>query len=317
MNYLITGGAGFIGSHLVDRLIEKGNLVAVIDNLSTGKIENLNLEAVFYNIDICDSKVKEIFKKEKPEIVFHLAAQIDVRKSVDDPINDARTNILGSLNIIENARINNTKKIIFASTGGVMYGDAKIIPTPESYPAQPQCPYGIGKLAVEYYLNYYNNVLGLKYAALRLGNVYGPRQDKNGEAGVVAIFCGKMLAHQNCIINGDGLQTRDYVYIKDIVAAMELAGQSEKTEIYNIGTGIETNVNEIYSELARLIEPNVKSIYGTEKAGDHRRGSLDSSKAYLGLNWKPRYDIENGLSETVEWFKNLAGRQPQFDENSY
>lgn len=299
---LVTGGAGFIGSHLVDKLIEKGNRVAVIDNLSTGKIENLNPEAVFYNVDICDPKIKEIFAKEKPERVFHLAAQIDVRNSVEDPINDAKTNILGSLNIIEGARINNVKKIIFASTGGVMYGNAKIIPTPESYPAQPQCPYGVGKLAVEYYLNYYHNVFALRYAALRLGNVYGPRQDKNGEAGVVAIFCAKMINKHNCVINGDGRQTRDYVYVKDVVEAILIVANDDNIGIYNIGTGIETNVNTIHSKIRAIIGGAQEAAHGPAKAGDHRRGSLDSSKAKKELAWEPKYSLEEGIKETTEWF---------------
>lgn len=309
MKIIVTGGAGFIGSHLVDRLIEEGNEVTVIDNLSTGKIENLNPKASFYNVDICDTKVKEIFEKEKPEMVFHLAAQISVRNSVDDPANDARINILGSLNIIENSKTQKIKKFVFISTGGVMYGDATVIPTPESYPAQPHCPYGVGKLSVEYYLNYYNNVFGLGYVALRLGNVYGPRQDKNGEAGVVAIFCGKMLTGKNCIINGDGLQTRDYVYIKDIVDGITLASKGDKTGTYNIGTGIETDVNTIYSNLQTILSFNNEAVHGPAKAGDHRRGSLDASKAKNDLKWQPKYDIGKGLAETAKWFKENIGKQ--------
>jgi len=300
---LITGGAGFIGSHLVDSLIERRNKIIVIDNLSTGRKENLNPKAIFYNSDICDNSLSEIFDKEKPEIIFHLAAQISVRKSVDSPLNDAKSNILGSVNVFENAKKYKVQKIIFTSTGGVMYGNADIIPTPETYSARPLCPYGICKLSAEHYLDYYHKIFGLRYMALRLANVYGPRQDKNGEAGVVAIFCGKMLAHQNCVINGDGKQTRDYIYIKDVVAALESAIKTEKTGVYNIGTGIETDVNTIHSKIAELTNSNIKPIYGPEKSGDHRRGSLDASKARAELDWKPRYAIENGLSETVKWFK--------------
>lgn len=303
---LITGGAGFIGSHLVDKLIEESNVVTVIDNLSTGKIENLNTEAVFYNVDICDPKIKEIFEKEKPEIVFHLAAQINVRKSVEEPLCDAKANILGSINVFECAKQCKVQKIVFTSTGGVMYGNADLIPTPETYPARPLCPYGICKLSVEHYLDYYQKVFGLRHAALRLGNVYGPRQDKNGEAGVVAIFCGKMLAGQNCIINGDGKQTRDYVYVKDVIRAIELFGKTAKTGVYNIGTGTETDVNTIYSNLAELTNSDINPIYGPAKDGDHRRGSLDAGKAYRELNWRPQYDIKTGFSETVEWFKNKS-----------
>lgn len=299
--FLVTGGAGFIGSHLVDRLIKEGNSVAVIDNLSTGKRENLNSEAIFYDIDVCDSKIREVFEKEKPEIIFHLAAQIDARKSVEDPVNDARVNILGSLNIVENCKVGKVKKIIFASTGGAMYGNAAVIPTPEAY-ARPLCPYGVGKLAVEYYLDSYNKVYGLPFIALRFSNVYGPRQNKNGEAGVVAIFCGKMINNQDCFINGDGKQTRDYIYVQDVIEAIMTAADSNKVDVYNIGTGIETDVNTIYSEIKTIIGDNQKAIYGPAKNGDHRRGSLDISKAREQLSWQPRYSLEKGLKETVDWF---------------
>jgi len=303
MKILVTGGAGFIGSHLVDRLIAEGNSVVVVDNLSTGKKESLNSKAVFYNTDICDDEISNIFQKEKPELVFHLAAQISVRKSVSDPIKDAKINILGSLNILENSRKYNIKKTIFASTGGVMYGNASIIPTPETYTAQPLCPYGICKLSVEHYLNYYKNIFNLKYIALRFGNVYGPRQDKNGEAGVVAIFCGKMLNNQDCVINGDGLQTRDYIYIKDVIKGLTIAAESDQTGIYNIGTGIETDVNNIYSTLKTILKVDGKAIHGTAKSGDHRRGSIDASRAQNELKWRFQYDINKGLIETANWFK--------------
>lgn len=301
---LITGGAGFIGSHLVDSLVKQKNKIIIIDDLSTGKRENLNPGAVFYNIDICDPKIKEIFEKEKPEIVFHLAAQISVRKSVDIPLDDARINILGSINVFENAKKYKTRKIIFTSTGGVMYGNADVIPTPESHPARPLCPYGICKLSVEHYLDYYQKVFGLSYAVLRLGNVYGPRQDKNGEAGVVAIFCGKMLAKKNCTIYGDGKQTRDYVYVQDIITALESVAEIGRSGVYNIGTGTETDVNTIHSRLARLTDCDIKPIYGPAKSGDHRRGSLDATKARRELKWKLEYDMERGLLKTIEWFKN-------------
>jgi len=228
MKILVTGGAGFIGSHLVDRLIKEGHKVVIIDNLSTGKKENLNPRAKFYQLDICSPKISEVFKKEKPKAVFHLAAQIDLRKSVNDPVFDANINILGSLNLIQNFLQNlkfkiQNSKFIFSSTGGAMYGNADIIPTPENYSARPISPYGIAKLSIEYYLYYYQKVFGLNFISLRYGNVYGPRQDSKGEAGVVAIFCDKILTGATSIINGNGRQTRDYVYVDDVVEANILA----------------------------------------------------------------------------------------------
>ena len=315
MKVLITGGVGFIGSHLVDRLIKEGYKIIVIDNLSTGKKENLNKKAKFYKIDICSPKISEIFKKEKPNIVFHLAAQIDVRKSVENPLESAKINILGSLNLIENfvklhfskishnfasnnvrissrfnpsshnfASNNNVRtgsrlnmsshrfaKFIFASTGGAIYGDAKVIPTPENYHQFPISPYGIEKLIVEKYLNYYFQVFRLPYVALRLANVYGPRQNSKGEAGVVAIFCDKMLRNEQLIINGDGKQTRDFVYVDDVVDAFILAMKKNKIGVYNIGVGKETNIKTIFRKLKQLTGSNCKEVYGPAKPGGTKK----------------------------------------------
>jgi len=302
MKILVTGGAGFIGSHLVDKLIDHGDQVVVIDNLSTGRKENLNPKATFYGFDICSPDIVGIFQKEKPEIVFHLAAQISVRFSVEDPANDAKTNIIGSINVLENAKKYGIKKFIFASTGGVMYGDADIIPTPETYVARPLCPYGICKLSVEHYLDYYEKVFGLRYAALRFGNVYGPRQNEKGEAGVVAIFCGKMIAGLECLINGDGKQTRDYVYVKDIVAAAIAAMSDAVAGVYNIGTGKETDVNAIFAKLKKITGSRIEKIHGPVKKGEHRRGCLNSAKAAKDFGWWPKYDLDAGLKETAGWF---------------
>lgn len=330
---IVTGGAGFIGSHLVDRLINEGYKVIVIDNLSTGKKENLNPKAKFYKIDIRSPKIFEIFKKEKPEIVFHLAAQIDIRKSVEDPFESAKINILGSLNLIENfvklyfakkshgfttdknVRISSREgshefaKFIFASTGGAIYGDAKIIPTPENYPEFPVSPYGIEKLIIEKYLNYYYQVYGLSYTALRLANVYGPRQNSKGEAGVVAIFCDKILSGKQPIINGDGKQTRDFVYVEDVVDAFILAmlacsadRKKDKVGVYNIGTCKETNINTIFRKLKKLTGSSCKEIHGSAKPGEQRRSCLDFSKAKKELGWQPKTSLDEGLLKTVEWF---------------
>ena len=303
MKILVTGGAGFIGSHLVDRLIKEGHKVVIIDNLSTGRKENLNPKAEFYKIDICSPKNSQIFQKEKPEIVFHLAAQIDVRKSVENPVENAKINILGSLNLLENCKKYKVKKIIFASTGGAIYGDANIVPTPEDYPEFPLSPYGIEKLIVDKYLNYYHKVFGLPYVSLRLANVYGPRQNSQGEAGVIAIFCGKMLSGKQPIINGDGKQTRDFVFVDDVVEANMLALKKNKVGIFNIGKAKETDVNTIFKKLKELTGLKYKEIHGPALPGEQKRSCLNYSKAQKELGWRPEYSLEKGLEITVDWFK--------------
>lgn len=303
MKILITGGAGFIGSHLVDRLIKENQRVTVIDNLSTGKKENLNPKAKLYRINICSSRVDQIFKKEKPEVVFHLAAQIDLRKSVEKPTEDAKINILGSSNILDGCRKNRVKKIIFTSTGGAIYGDVKVIPTPEDCPEFPLSPYGIEKLIIEKYLNYYHKVFGLPYIALRLANVYGPRQNSKGEAGVVAIFTDKMLSGGQPVINGSGCQTRDFVYVDDVVQAAVLGMKSKKSGIFNIGTAKETNINAIFSKLRTLVGSESRAVHTHQKAGEQRRSCLDFSKAKMVLGWYPTHNLDNGLEKTVRWFR--------------
>lgn len=298
---LVTGGAGFIGSHLVDGLIEKGNEVVAVDNLSTGKKENVNPRAVFYNKDICDAAIAEIFSKEKPEIVFHLAAQINVRKSVKDPAEDARTNIIGSINVIECFKRCGARKFIFTSTGGAIYGEADIIPTPETYREFPLSPYGIAKLAVEKYLYYYHKVFGLEYSVLRLANVYGPRQNSEGEAGVVAIFCQKMLAGIQPEIYGSGNQMRDFVYVKDVVGA-HMAAMVGGGGIYNVGTEKETSINEIFDRLKVLTGASCLKKRIQAKIGEQQRSCLDCSKIKNELHWQPEYDLNKGLGETSGWF---------------
>lgn len=260
MNILVTGGAGFIGSHVVDVLIEKGHRVSVIDDLSTGSKDNLNPKATFYKRSINDN-ISEIFEKEKPEVVFHLAAQIDLRKSVNETIFDANTNIIGALNVLENMKKFEGKKIIFSSTAAV-YGDDVKVPTNESEKEQPQSPYGIAKLSIEKYLSFYKRVHDIDFVVLRYANVYGPRQNSKGEAGVVAIFINKILSKEQPIINGSGLQTRDYVYVKDVVKANMLAFENDASGIFNVGTGIETNVNEVFKKIIELMEVRVKEVHG-------------------------------------------------------
>ena len=299
---LITGGAGFIGSHLVDELIEEGYEVVVIDNLSTGSKNNLNPLAKFYLIDIRDKKVEDIFREENPDFVFHFAAQINVRQSVEDPKEDADINIIGGLNILENCKKYNIKKIIFSSTGGAIYGDANILPTPENYSEYPLSPYGIAKLAMEKYLNYYSKVFGISFVALRFANVYGPRQNSKGEAGVVSIFCDKIFSGGDPMINGDGMQTRDFVYVLDVVSAAILALKRGKNEVFNIGTGKETNIKEIFSIIKKEANINCQEVYGPAPKGEQQRSCLDNLKAKNELGWKPEYEIENGIKETVNWF---------------
>ena len=303
---LITGGAGFIGSHLADKLIKQGYKVVVIDNLSTGRKENLNSEAKFYKIDIQSLKVAQIFQKEKPDIIFHLAAQIDVRKSVKNPTKDAKINILGTLNLLENCKKFGIKKFIFASTGGAIYGEANIIPTPETYSELPLSPYGIAKLTIEKYLNYYHRVFDLPFVALRYGNVYGPRQNSKGEAGVIAIFCDKMLKKKQLIINGNGRQTRDYVFIDDVVKANILALKKNKNGIFNIGTAKETDVNTIFRELKKLTGLKCKKVHSLQKSGEQKQSCFDFSKAKKELNWQPKYGLDEGLKKTLNFFKKTV-----------
>jgi len=304
MKILVTGGAGFIGSNLVDALIEQGHQVSIVDNFSTGQKENLNPKAEFYELDIQDKKLTEVFEAEKPEVVFHLAAQIDVRKSVADPVQDAKANILGSLNLLENCKNFKIKKFIFSSTGGAIYGDSDLIPTPENAPQMPISPYGIAKLSIEKYLHYYQVVHSLNYTILRYANVYGPRQNTQGEAGVVAIFCNKILSNQAPVINGDGLQTRDYVYVADVVAANLLALNSNKVETYNVGTSLENDVNKIAKLIKENIDTKIEFTHGSAKAGEQQRSCLDYSKIKNDLGWLPQTMLSSGIAATVDWFKS-------------
>ncbi|MBC7333573.1 MAG: NAD-dependent epimerase/dehydratase family protein [Actinobacteria bacterium] len=306
MKILVTGGAGFIGSNVVDRLILEGYNVVVVDNLSSGKRENVDSKAKFYEADIRDSRISEIFETEKPEIVIHNAAQISVRDSVKDPIYDAEVNIIGSLNILELCKRAGVKKVIFASSGGTVYGEQKIFPASEDHPLSPISPYGVAKLAVEKYLYYYYFNYGLKYVSLRYANVYGPRQDPHGEAGVVAIFCSRLVEGKNPVINGDGKQTRDYVYVSDVVEANINAIECDFVGELNIGTGKETDVVELFYMLKEISGKNdVEEVHGPPMEGEQRRSCLDYEKAKLVLGWEPIVKLEEGLKLTYHWFKEI------------
>jgi len=304
MKILVTGGAGFIGSHLVDALLEKKHRVFVIDNLSTGFRKNINPKAKFYKTDLTNhKKVENIIRKEKPSVIFHLAAQIDVRKSVENPIFDAKTNILASVNLIKLAKDYRVKKIIFASTGGAIYGDTRIRPTSESHSEWPLSPYGIAKLTVDKFLFYYHEIHGLNFTSLRYANVYGPRQNPHGEAGVVAIFLNKMPNNKQPIINGNGKQTRDYVYVDDVVSANLLVLKNfKKTGIYNVGTGKEKNVNELFWEINKHFQNKFKESHGPAKIGEQKTSCLSYKKIKRELGWQPKTDFKNGIKKTFEWF---------------
>lgn len=303
---LVTGGAGFIGSTLVDKLIAEGNEVVVIDNLISGKKEYLNPQAKFYNLDICSSKVAAIFEREKFEFVYHLAAQIDVNKSVREPVEDNRINVLGGINILENCLKYKIKKIIFSSTGGAIYGDAEEIPTSEYAPTYPVSPYGIHKLTFEKYLNYYYQVFGLNYTILRFANVYGPRQYKGGEAGVIANFIGDAATGKTSTLFGDGSHTRDFVYVGDVVQALSLASKIDCCGEINIGLGKESSISMVIEAIEKALGEKIKINQAPGKDGEQRRSCLSYVRAKDVLNWEPEVDLEEGIKRTIEWAKNLT-----------
>lgn len=309
MKILVTGGAGFIGSHIADRLLAHQHEVLIVDNLSRGDKRNLPAQAAFYQLDIRDSALQDLLIRERPDVICHLAAQMDVRHSVADPLDDATINILGLLNLVEGARSAGTRALIFASTGGAIYGEADLVPTPEDYPAHPLSPYGVAKLSSELYLEYYRQVHGLQYVALRLANVYGPRQDPFGEAGVVAIFSERMLRGEQPVINGDGLNTRDYIYVDDVVDATMLAIGHRGSGVFNVGTGIETTVNEIFHRLRHLTGADVEEIHGPPKAGEQRRSALDCRRL-RALGWTAKVDLDEGLRRTVAFFRERVLSYP-------
>ncbi|MEM4267909.1 MAG: NAD-dependent epimerase/dehydratase family protein [Candidatus Woesearchaeota archaeon] len=303
LNILVTGGAGFIGSHVVDKYIELGHRVVVVDNLSTGKIENINPNAEFYKMDITDKKISKLFEKHKFDVLNHHAAQIDVRKSVEDPAYDATINIIGLLNLLENCVKNKVRKVVYISSGGVVYGQPKKMPPNEDYSYDPESPYGVSKVAGEIYLRYYNKVHGLNFTALRYSNVYGPRQNPEGEAGVVAIFSLNMLKGKECKIFGDGEQTRDYVFVGDVAEANALCIDRGDNQSFNIGTGIQTSVNELFKMLSEETGNSIAPKYMPPRKGELLQNYLDCRKAAKILQWRPKNDLKSGLKKTVEWIK--------------
>ncbi len=304
MNILVTGGAGFIGSNVVDAYVNEGHAVVIVDDLSTGKKENINPEAKFYQLDIQSPDVETIFRSHKIDVINHHAAQMDVRKSVADPKFDASINILGMLNVMELGVRYGVKKVIFASTGGAIYGEQDYFPADEQHPLRPLSPYGITKLATEKYLFYYFSVHGIQHVILRYANIYGPRQNPHGEAGVVAIFTSKMLAGEQPVVNGDGKQTRDYVFVGDVVRANVLALSYNKTDVFNVGTGIETDVNTLFRHLKKFTGSACEEKHAPAKAGEQLRSVIDHTKARRALGWRPSVSLEKGLKETVEFFRN-------------
>ncbi len=304
MKVLVTGGAGFIASHVVDRYLQHGFQVVMVDDLSTGRTSNLNPAAAFYRLDIRSPQLSEIFEKEYPDYVNHHAAQMDVRRSVAQPLFDADVNILGSINLIECAKRYQVKRFVYISTGGAVFGEPEYLPCDEGHPINPICQYGISKHTVEHYLYLYHANYGLNYTVLRYPNVYGPRQDPHGEAGVVAIFTGQMLADKQVVINGDGEQLRDYAYVGDCAQANLLAlTKNAGSGIYNLGSGRGTTVNQIFEALKTITGYQRLAVHGPAKVGETRRIYLDARKAQRELGWQPEVSLEDGLAQTVAYFR--------------
>jgi UDP-glucose 4-epimerase len=303
MKVLVTGGAGFIGSHVVDAFAAAGHQVVVVDDLSTGKRDNLNPKARFYQVDIRSPELAQVFIAEKPEIISHQAARANVRESMSKPMLYADVNVLGSLNLLENARTYGVKKIIYAGTGGATYGEPQYLPVDEEHPANPLDPYGASKHHVEHYLHLYWLNYKMAYTVLRYPNVYGPRQDPLGEAGVVAIFTGKMLKGEPCVINGTGEQERDFCYVGDVARANLLAIDHGESGIYNIGTGIGVNINTIAAELKKITGYKLDVAHGPAKLGEVFKVYLKADKARNGLGWQPTVGLSEGLARTVAWFR--------------
>ena len=307
MKVLVTGGAGFIGSHVVDRLVAAGHQVAVVDNLTTGSARFIPSAAALHAVDLRSPRLGQVFAAERPEAVIHLAAQAAVGRSVTDPLLDAQVNLLGGLSVLERAARAGVRRMVYASSGGAAYADTAPLPAAESAPVAPKSPYGASKVAFETYLDVWRGLHGLSSLALRLANVYGPRQDPRGEAGVVAIFCHRLLSGEVPVINGDGAQTRDYVYVEDVAAAFLAAlERPEATGCANVGTGVETSVNALYRALCRATDRRVEARHGPARPGEQRRSCLDPGRVRDLLGWTPRVTLDDGLARTWEFFRREA-----------
>jgi len=312
MRALVTGGAGFIGSTLVDRLLAEGHSVDVVDDLSSGSLANLaearadrSKELKVHQVDIRDPAVIEVIGRRQPEVVFHLAAQADVRVSVARPAFDAEVNVLGSINVLEGARVGGTRKVVFASSGGTIYGEPAPadLPVKESHPQQPLSPYGVAKRVVTDYLHVYRELHSIEFTSLAMANVYGPRQDPHGEAGVVAIFAGLLIAGTPCTVFGNGEQTRDFVYVDDAVDAFVRAADRGSGLLCNIGTGVETSVNELYAAMAAAAGVDAPAVHAAARTGELARSALDPARAKLHLGWEPWTDLPTGVAEVLRWFR--------------
>ncbi|MBM3946150.1 MAG: NAD-dependent epimerase/dehydratase family protein [SAR202 cluster bacterium] len=303
---LVTGGAGFIGSHVVDALVSQGTSVEVLDLLTTGRRANLNPAATFHQVDLRSRDVGTLIEHTKPEVVFHLGAQSSVVVSVRDPMEDVTVNVVGMVNLLQACVTQRVRKVVFASSGGTLYGEPQVLPCPEDHPIRPMSPYGASKESGEAFLRAFGSTFGLSGTALRLGNVYGPRQDPNGEAGVIAIFGGKMLRGEPVTIFGRGDQERDYVHVRDVAHAFVIASEESASEVYNVGTGAGTTVNALFKELAALTGYSTPPVHADARPGEVFRVSLDSGKLEQRLGWRPSVGLKEGLAQTVEWLR----RQP-------
>ena len=305
MKIMVTGGAGFIGSHVTDMLIDAGHEVIVVDDLSTGRRSNLNPHATFYEVDIRSSEMERVFAQEKPEVICHHAAQMDVRRSMDDPLFDADINIIGSIKLAQLAIRHGTRKFIHISSGGAAYGEPEYLPCDEDHPIKPLCHYGASKYTFELYLHVFNANYNLDYSVIRYPNVYGPRQDPHGEAGVVAIFTGRMLRGEELTINGSGEQVRDYVYVTDCARCNLMLLEQGSGHVYNLGYGIGTTVNEIFEQLKNITGYTKQALYGPAKVGETFKIYLNAGRAERELGWRPVIPLEEGLKRTVDYSKEV------------
>jgi UDP-glucose 4-epimerase len=304
MKILVTGGAGFIGSHIVDAFLGLGHEVSILDNLSTGRESNINPKARFFKADIRDTEfVEGLFRREGFDVLCHEAAQMDVRRSVTDPVYDASVNIVGVLTLLECCQKYGVSSVLFASSGGAIYGEQEYFPADEAHPTRPISPYGVAKLTTEHYLYYYQQVYGIQSVCLRYANVYGPRQNPEGEAGVVAIFTSRMLRNEPAVVNGDGKQTRDYVFVGDVVRANVLALGYKGSGVFNVGTGVETDVNALFRHIRTLTGSRCEEMHGEAKKGEQLRSVLSNARLRSTLGWNVSVSLEDGLKNTVDYFR--------------